>query len=64
MEDLLAQIGLTPNELMQMVILAVILLVGLVLARIALRLTAALLRIGCFIVLMIITAVFILNLLN
>ena len=64
MADLLANFGLTTGELTQMVILAVVLLVGLFLARMALKLTAALFRIGCLAVLFIVGAIFLLNVLN
>ncbi|MFQ5422219.1 MAG: hypothetical protein ACE5FD_16470 [Anaerolineae bacterium] len=64
MSELLANFGLTTGEVTQMVILAVVLLVGLFLARMALKLTAALFRIGCFAILFIVGAIFLLNVLN
>lgn len=62
--SLFETIGLASAELTQMIVLGVILLVGLFLARIAFKLTAALFRIGCFGIIFILGAVFILNLLN
>ncbi|MFQ5400068.1 MAG: hypothetical protein ACE5E7_10770 [Anaerolineae bacterium] len=64
MDAILNSIGLTSGELSQLVVLGVILLVGLFLLRIVFKLTATLFRVGCFAILFIVAAVFILNLLN
>ncbi len=62
--SLFETIGLASAELTQLIVLGVILFVGLFLARIVFKLTAALFRIGCFGIIFILAAVFILNLLN
>ncbi len=64
MADLLTSFGLTSGELTTMITLAVALLVGLFLVRTLFKLTATLFRVGCFAVLFVVTAVFVLNLLN
>jgi hypothetical protein len=64
MESLLQNLGLSSGEMTQVIVLSVILIIGLFLARIALKLTAALFRIGCFVAILIVAAVFFLNLLN
>lgn len=64
MDSLLETIGLTSGELTQLIVLAGILIVGLFLARVALKLTAALFRIGCFAVILIVAAVFALKMFN
>jgi hypothetical protein len=64
MDALSELVGLTSAELSQLLVLGVVLFVGLVLARVALKLTAALFRMGCFFILLIVLAVFVLRLLN
>lgn len=64
MDELLNTIGLASGELTQIVILAVVLLVGLFLLRVLFKLTATLFRVGCFAILFIVAAVFVMNLLN
>ena len=51
-------LGLTGQEIVQLAILTAVLLVGLFLLRLAFRLTATLLRIGCFGIVIIIALVF------
>lgn len=58
MEQIAQIIGLTAAELTQLVILAGVLLVGLFVLRIMLKLTAALMRIGCIGIVLIVAAVF------
>lgn len=64
MEQIAQLIGISAAELTQLLILAAVLVVGLVLLRTALKLTAALFRIGCFGILLIVAAVFIFQLLG
>ena len=64
MNDLLKAIGLASGEVTQLIVLAVVLLVGLFLLRLMFKLTATLFRVGCFAVLFIVAAVFVMNLLN
>jgi hypothetical protein len=64
MDELLNSIGLASGEVTQLIILAVVLLVGLFLLRVLFKLTATLFRVGCFAILFIVAAVFVLNLLN
>ncbi len=64
MSDLLNSIGLASGEVTQLIILAVVLLVGLFLLRLVFKLTATLFRVGCFAILFIVATVFVLNLLN
>ena len=64
MNELLNSIGLASGEVAQLIILAAVLLVGLFLLRVLFKLTATLFRVGCFAILFIVAAVFVLNLLN
>jgi hypothetical protein len=64
MDELLNTIGLASGELTQIVIVAVVLLAGLFLLRVLFKLTATLFRVGCFAILFIVAAVFVMNLLN
>lgn len=64
MEQIAQIIGLTAAELTQLVILAGVLLVGLFVLRIMLKLTAALMRIGCIGIVLIVAAVFLVQLLS
>jgi hypothetical protein len=52
-------VGLVP-----LIVLAVILVVGWVLIRIAFKLTATLFRIGCFVIVLIVAGVFVLGVLG
>jgi hypothetical protein len=62
MEALSELVGLTSGELTQLLVIGVVLFVGLVLARIALKLTATLFRMGCFFILLIVLGVFVIRL--
>jgi len=62
MDTLLESVGLASGELTRLLVLGVVLLVGLILARIALKLTASLFRIGCLSIFLIVAAVFLFNL--
>lgn len=64
MSELLNAIGLASGEVTRLIILAVVLLVGLFLLRVVFKLTATLFRVGCFAILFIVAAMFVLNLLN
>ncbi len=64
MTALLDSIGLASSDVTQLVILAVTLLVGLFLLRMAFKLTAALFRVGCLAILFIVGASFVLKFLN
>jgi hypothetical protein len=64
MSELLNSIDLASGEVTQLIVLAVVLLVGLFLLRLVFKLTATLFRVGCFAILFIVAAVFVLNLLN
>ena len=64
MNELLNSIGLASGEVTQLIILAVVLLVGLFLVRTFFKLTATLFRVGCFAIFFIVAAVFVINLLN
>ncbi|MCA9972278.1 MAG: hypothetical protein KC425_18780 [Anaerolineales bacterium] len=64
MENLSQLVGLAPEQLTQLLILAVVLIVGLFVLRVFLKLTATLFRLGCFVVLLIVAAVYVLSLLG
>lgn len=64
MDALLESIGLTSGEFTQMLVLGVLLLVGLIMARVALKLTATLFRIGCFGIFLIVAILFFFNILG
>ncbi len=64
MTGFLTSLGLSSGELTQLIVLGAALLVGLFLLRMVFKLTATLFRVGCFAVLFIVAAVFVLNLLN
>jgi hypothetical protein len=51
-------------SLVPLIVLAVILVVGWVLIRIAFKLTATLFRIGCFVIVLIVAGVFVLGVLG
>ncbi len=61
MDTLSEFIGLTSAELGRIVTLAVILLVLLIVGRVALKLTATLFRVGCFTILLIVGAVYVIS---
>lgn len=61
MDALLEFIGLSGAELTRIVTLAIILLVLLIVGRVALKLTATLFRVGCFVILLIVGAVYIIS---
>ena len=61
MDALSELIGLTGAELTRIVTLAVILLVILLVGRIALKLTATLFRVGCFTIILIVGAVYLIS---
>jgi len=58
MDSLSTLLGLTGSELTQLVVLGIVLFMVLILARLALKLTAALFRIGCFGIFLILAALF------
>ena len=63
--DAIAQaIGITAAQLNQLLVLAVVLVVGLVVLRVVLKLTATLFRVGCFGIVLIVAAVYIIRILN
>ena len=64
MDTILETLGLTSGELIQLLVLGVALMIVLFLARLAFKLTATLIRIGCIGIILIVAVVFILNLLN
>lgn len=47
MEDILAQIGMTSDQLITLVTVAVVALVGLLIVRTVMKLTVSILRLGC-----------------
>ena len=53
-----------PNDPLSIVVIAIVLVVGWVLLRLGLKLTAALFRVGCFIIFLIIAGIALLSLLN
>jgi hypothetical protein len=61
MDSLSAFLGLTGSELTQLVVLGVVLFIVLFLARVALKLTATLFRIGCFGIFLILAALFVMR---
>lgn len=64
MESVSQLVGLAPQQLTQLIMLAVVLVAGLVVLRVFLKLTATLFRVGCFAVLLIVAAVYVLSLLG
>ena len=61
MDALSELIGLTNQELIQLAVVGVILLIGLFVLRAAFKLTATLLRVGCFGIALIVGLLFILQ---
>lgn len=64
MDQLLQTIGLTMGDFTTLAVLAAVLLIGLFLLRILFKITATLLRVGCFLILFILFAAFILMILT
>lgn len=64
MEQIAQIVGLDAGQLTQLLMLAGVLLVGLVALRVVLKLTAALVRIGCVGIVLIVAAVFLVQLLS
>lgn len=64
MEGLAELLGVSGAQLTQLIMLAVVLFIGLVLLRVFLKLTATLFRIGCFGIILLVTAVYVLSLLS
>ena len=64
MEALLNQIGLTTGELTQTLTLIVVLVVGLFILRVMFKMTAALLKMGFFIIVLIVVAYLAFNFFN
>lgn len=63
--DALAEVlGLAAGDLVQLIILGGILLVALLILRVVFRLTATLFRVGCFGILLILAAIFVLRVLG
>ncbi len=62
MEELAQFIGLNAEELTQLITIGVVLVVLLIVGRAALKLTAALFKMGCFTIILIVTAVYLINL--
>jgi len=62
MDSLLEAVGMTSGEFTRLLILGLLLLVGLFMARVALKLTATLFRIGCLGIFLIVAVVFLLDL--
>ena len=58
MDALLELIGLSSTEFSRIVTLAIILLVLLIVGRVALKLTATLFRVGCFVIFLVVAAVY------
>ena len=61
MDALSEFIGLTNAELGRIVTLAIILLVILIVGRVALKLTATLFRVGCFTIVLIVGALYVIS---
>ena len=55
-------VNLQPQEITQLIVIAAILLIGLFLARLAFKLTATLMRLGCLIIFFIVAAIALLQL--
>ncbi|MCP5101349.1 MAG: hypothetical protein GY943_37865 [Chloroflexi bacterium] len=64
MESIAQLVGLEVAQLTQLLTLGVVLLVLLVVLRIVLKLTATIFKVGCFGILFIVVAVFVLQLLG
>jgi hypothetical protein len=61
MDALSAALGLETAQLTQIIIVAVVLLGGLFFARLAFKLTASLMRLGCLAIFLLIAALFLLR---
>ena len=64
MEELAQLIGLTAEELTQLLTIGIVLVILLMVGRAALKLTAALFKMGCFAIILIVGAVYLLNVLS
>ncbi len=57
-------LNLQPEEITQLVVIAAVLLIGLFLARLAFKLTASLIRMGCLAIFFIIAAIALIQMLK
>lgn len=64
MDAFLQSIGLSMDELIQLIVIAVAALIGLAILRIMFRLTATLLRMGCAVIVIGMAVLFFLNVFN
>lgn len=64
MDALLEFIGLTGAEFTRVVILGIVLLVLLIVGRVFLKLTATLFKVGCFTILLIVGAVYLISIMS
>lgn len=62
--DILTQLGLTPEELIQVLWISGALVAGLVILRAVLQMTAKLMRVGCVTIALIALAMLVLNMTN
>jgi hypothetical protein len=61
MEALLEFVGLNSAEFTRIVVLGIVLLVLLLVGRVALKLTATLFKVGCFTILLIVGAIYLIS---
>ncbi len=64
METIAQLVGVSPHQLMQLLILIVVLVIGWFLLRLFLKLTAAVFRLGCMGIILIAAAVYVVQLLG
>jgi hypothetical protein len=64
MDGIAEFLGINGEQLTQIVKLGVVLLILLVVGRVALKLTATLFKVGCFTILLIVGAVYLINLMS
>ena len=64
MDVLLNTIGLTTQELTQLVVVAVLLIVGLGALRMFAKMAKSMVRMGCAVIILIVVGLFVLNVLN
>lgn len=57
-------LNLQPEELTRLIIIGVVLLIGLFFARLAFKLTASLMRIGCLAIFFVVAAIALIQILN
>ena len=62
--DILAQLGLTPDELIQILWISGALVAGLVILRAVLQVTAKLMRVGCVTIGLVALVMLVLNMMN